>query len=439
MTAADVDCDIAIVGGGLVGAPLALALARAGFSVVLLDQSMTSAPQQDDPLEQRCTALSAGSVAWFEQQALWSAIADDACPIRSVHVSCRGRFGATRLRADEQGVAALGYVIDNRVALRQLDALLDASPVKRLPGHTMTGLDIESDRVTVQHRASDSPQGKPIQGKPIRGKPVRAKLLIGVDGVRSTVRDALGIGVREVDYEQSAILGTLALSGSHENVAYERFTDGGPLALLPRPADRVSVVECVTSEEATRLTALDGTGYRHHLQARFGHRLGRFVDCGPRTTLSLTRIEATEQIGPRSVLLGNAARLLHPVAGQGYNLALRDVAALLTRLVAGVSSGVSPGVANGVANGARIDPGSPELLHEFVRSRRVDQQRTVTLTDTLARTFRGENMLLSHARALALLGLDTVSPWRRRFASVAMGLGGEPGGSVHSGHSSSNG
>ena len=337
-------------------------------------------------------------MAWLERQGLWPALAADACPIRRVHVSHRGRFGATRMSAAEHGVDALGHVVENRAVLAALDARLGASGVQRLSARRVDEVSVTQGGVRLRHLPA-------VGGAQEEGAVLRARLVIGVDGVDSAVRAALGIASRRVDYHQSAVLGTLAVERDHEHVAYERFTDTGPLALLPRPGRVVSFVECVTHERGEEVMALDEAAALAHLQRRFGYRLGRFPALGPRTFVPLARVEARRQVAPRAVLLGNAARLLHPIAGQGYNLALRDAARLVETLVpAG-------------------DPGEAARLAAFAAARRRDQRRVVLLTDTLARTFRGENAALSQLRALALVGLDTVSPLRRRFARLAMGAG----------------
>ena len=405
-------CDIAVVGGGLVGAPLALALADSGWDVVLLERRATPSRPPAAPLDQRCTALSAGSVRWLERQGLWSALAADACPIRAVHVSHRGRFGATRLEAAEQGVDALGQTIENRTALAALEARLETGAVRRHLGVRVAHVegDAQEARLHLVPSGPDDPD-RPEAPADV----LSARLVIGVDGTESDVRAALGIGVRRVDYRQSAVLGTLALGREHEHVAHERFTENGPLALLPRPGRTASFVECVSPSAGEALATFGDEAFIDHIQSRFGYRLGRFVACGPRSVVPLERIEATRQTAGRAVLLGNAVRLLHPIAGQGYNLALRDVATLVETLAPG---------APGAAGATSSDPGEPSRLDAFAAARRGDQRRVVVLTDALARGFRGRNAALSHLRALALVGLDTVTPLRRRFARAAMGMGG---------------
>ena len=409
IVAINVQTDIVIVGAGLVGTPLSLALSRLGFSVTLIDRESTQfdvsnnteAETTSNPLHQQCTAMSLGSQRWFAAHDLWAGIASDATAIEQVHVSQRGFFGATRMSASEFGVDAVGYVVNNRNMLRSLRALLSRSDVKHLSStefHRLEpGDDNDRDIVTVQCKQGE----KTIA--------VQAKLLIAADGVTSAVRESLGIAQQHSDYSQFGILGNVELSNAHGHIAYERFTDAGPLAMLPRGSHHMSFVECVSEDDKDTLQALSDDAYCSHLQSRFGHRLGVIERVGPRFFTPLVRIEATKQIADRALLLGNAARLLHPIAGQGYNLAIRDIECLLSLL----------------ANASESDLqslGSNSLLHDFVRQRQGDQQAVVRMTDILARSFRGSASLPSHVRSLGLMGLDSFAPLRQGFARRSMGL-----------------
>lgn len=401
------DCelvDIVIAGAGLVGAPLAAVLNDAGWSVTLLDagaavnqvdnQIDNQAVSSFDALQQRCTALSLGTKHWFADQGLWHLIADDACAIEQVCVSHKGYFGATRLHAHEVYAEAVGYVVNNTFLCKSvLNSLLESS-VNHVTNARVTSVTHHDNHVQVQYGIHSA---------------INARLLIAADGVSSRVRESAGIQTRHVDYEQAAVLGTVQLEGSHDNVAYERFTSSGPLALLPRTGPYMSFVDCINPCEQSQVEQLDDVAYLARLQSRFGYRLGRFAAVGQRLVTPLVRIEATEQIAHRTVLLGNAMRLLHPVGGQGYNLAMRDVAELVSLLV---------------ESGLAADPGSSQMLTRFVERRAKDQKRVVQFSDALARGFRGKATLPAHIRSLGLLGLDTVSPLRREFAQRTMGLRG---------------
>ncbi len=397
------EVDIAVVGCGMVGTPLALALADQGWRVAVIDRSPPPALPVDD-LDQRCTALSAITVDEFRRRGLWNALADDACAIEHVHVSQRGYFGATRMSARELALPSLGQVVENRRVIGSLQARLTAGHVDLWQPATPESLQTTPTGITLQVRHEGEVHA------------VSARLLIAVDGVGSAVRDWLGIGTRQVDYDQSAVLGCAAIERPHAHVAHERFTADGPLAMLPRPGRVVSFVHCIAPSDAIRVRAADEASYRAELQTAFGLRLGRLQALGPRTVVPLLRIEAHRQIGERVLLLGNAARLLHPIAGQGYNLAMRDAAALLDLLG-------STDDRSGIRDQQRVDdPGSGALLTRYIERRRPDQQRIVRLTDALARGFRGHQSWLAHLRGLGLNGLDTVAPLRRAFARTSMGL-----------------
>lgn len=385
--------DIAVVGAGIVGTPLARALDAQGWSVALLDAgNNTNTTTQPEPpeLSQRCTAINLGTKRWFEAQGLWPAIAEDACPIKSVHVSHKGYFGSTRLNATDLDAEAVGFVLNNDVLNCTLRQDISTTGVHYMSGASVQSVSTDGAAVTI--KAAD------LQ--------VQAKLLLAADGVSSVVRDSAGIETRQVDYEQMAILSMLRLSQPHQHIAYERFTSSGPLALLPRPGPYMSVVDCIEPDERDAIGAMSDAQYQQRLQQRFGYRLGRFDAVGPRFFTPLVRIEATRQVADRTVLLGNAMRLLHPVGGQGYNLAMRDVAQLCTQLHEHRSD----------------DPGSAGMLDAFQHSRQSDQRQVVRFTDLLARGFRGQASLPGHLRAVGLISLDTVSPLRRQFARQTMGI-----------------
>lgn len=423
------DADIVIVGASLVGAPLACVLASQGWRVVLLDASKdasATAPltiagtnaavssgsaEQDEQfaLRQRCTALSLGTKRWFERHGLWSAVAPDAAPIQQVAVSHKGYFGATRLHAHELNEQAVGYVVNNEYLASAILTHLADTSVDHRRGARVVSVTHHEDHVQV-HVAD--------------GDPVRARLLIAADGVGSVVRESAGIGTTQVDYQQAAVLSMVRLAEPHKNVAYERFTATGPLALLPRTGPYMSVVDCIDPSEQDEVGQLDEDGYLARLQSRFGYRLGRFEAVGPRLIVPLVRIEASCQTAARTVLLGNAMRLLHPVGGQGYNLAMRDVEQLTNLLHTQRSTAVDAETAPDVNPESSVlpDPGDARLLTDFVAARRSDQRQIVRFTDTLARGFRGHAALPGHLRSAALLGLDVVGPLRQSFARRTMGL-----------------
>ena len=385
----DITVDVTVIGAGLVGKPLALALSRLGFRVVLVDRrGSDDASPATDRLDQRCTALSAGTVDWLSEHDLWFPEQADAHAIRQVHVSQRGYFGSTRIDAADIEREALGWTIENRRFSASMNAPLEASDVRVLLDRHVQSVSQDDASVTLELAVSHTTDV---------AERVNTRLLVLADGVRSATASLLGIGSTETPHHQWASLTTVRVDQDHLGVARERFTDSGPLALLPRPGRVLSVVACHDESQKQDIESLDDAGFRAWLAARLPSRCGRPLELGPRTLLPLSRVEADTQWLGRSVLIGNAARLLHPVAGQGYNLALRDVAGLADAL-----SSVP-------------DPGDPSVLETWVSERRKDQRSTVTLTDGLARLFRGRSRLLGHARAGGLLALDLVSAARREF------------------------
>lgn len=390
--------DILIVGAGFAGLPIALACAKAGWQVTLVDPKTTIDAASADPLDQQCTAISSASEGLLTRWGVWDAIQANAQPIRQVHISQKGYLGSVHLDADDLAVSTLGHVIENRHWIAALSAKVQASPsIQWLRGESVIRIsEVNDDALEVEFTS---------------GKALHTHLLLATDGINSQVRTLMGGTDTQKDFEQHALMSTLRFSKPHEDIAYERFTASGPLALLPRPDNHMSLVWCLPTTDATFWADANEEAVIGRLQELVGYKLGRIQAIGPKVLLPLARREAVQQAFNRTLLLGNAARLLHPVAGQGFNLVLRDVACLLD-LIGLQNDGVAP------------DPGRPFVLEEFVALRRQDQQRVVTLTDSLAKGFLGEASLPAHIRGLGLLGLDAVGPLRRLFARNTMGYTG---------------
>lgn len=394
------DYDIVIVGGGMTGATLACSLAASDHSVALLEANPFGALDQPS-YDNRSVALAFGSRRILEGLGLWSAIAPAATSIKAIHVSERGRFGATRLDHRQEGVEALGYVVPNRDIGRAVYARLDAEHnIDVLVPSRFQDLVIDASHATITMTQKEGADAVPRQ--------VRCRLLIAADGAGSEVRRRLGIGVTRTDYAQTAIIANVTPSRHHAHTAFERFTDTGPLALLPMTEGRCSMVWTLNSEGAENAMRLGDSEFLENLQARFGYRLGHFTKIGARRAYPLSMSNARELVKPRAVVIGNAAHALHPVAGQGFNLALRDVAQLAELLCA-------PNLG---------DPGDRALLRRYANLRRTDLRRTALFTDALARLFTNPLAPLAQARACALVTLDLVAPLRHLLARRAMGLSG---------------
>ncbi|OCR26490.1 2-octaprenyl-6-methoxyphenyl hydroxylase [Pseudomonas syringae] len=386
--------NLAIVGGGLVGASLALSLqagAKArGWKIVLIEPFAPGDTYQPS-YDARSSALSFGARQIYERLGLWQDIARRAEPIRQILVSDRGRFGAARLSAIEEGVPALGYVAENAWLGQCLWRGLDQDVVSwRVPAEVkhMQAL-ADGYRLTLDDETE-----------------LECDLAVLADGGRSSLREQLGIGVRQRPYNQSALIANITPSEAHCGQAFERFTDEGPMALLPLPENRCALVWTRTGKDVERLAALDDRAFLSELQNVFGYRLGTLRQVGARHVYPLNLIESEEQVRSHLVVLGNAAHSLHPIAGQGFNLSLRDAHALAEALLA--SDKV---------------PGDLPTLLAYRERQRLDQQLTVGFSDQVTRLFGSTQPLVATGRNLGLLGLDLLPGAKRWFARQAMGLG----------------
>lgn len=399
-TFTDNDYDIVIAGGGMIGVSLALALAPLGLRIAVVEAVARSADLQPS-FDDRSTALSRSSQRMFEALGLWPSIKAASTPISHIHVSDRGRFGFSHIDAAEQKVEALGYVVINRVLGRVLDsALRTAATVEMLCPARICEVTMGDDRVSV---SAETANGTLQLG---------CRLLVAADGARSSVREMLGIGARHTDYGQHAVIGNLQPEKPHRNHAYERFTDDGPIAVLPTTDERVTFVWTLRPDEADRAMSLSDAEFTSRLQDAFGFRLGRFSKIGVRARYPLVLSQANSLVAARGVLVGNAAHGLHPVAAQGFNLGLRDVASLADCIADALVAGGN-------------DPGSAAILERYADWRRTDQQKLVYFTDGLVRLFGSRRRSLRVLRDAGMLAFDLMPGVRGLFARHTMGLAGE--------------
>jgi 2-octaprenyl-6-methoxyphenol hydroxylase len=403
--------DIVIIGGGMVGASLAAALLPIAKELNLQIAVIESMAMPSDDLtcyqpsyDARATALSYGTRKLYEQMSVWSAIAEHSTPIQHIHVSDKGHFGATRLHAEEEHVPALGYVVENhwlgRVLLNHIQTHPDADQLTYCcPAEVMNVMPVqEGMQLDIQR------DGELFQ--------VSADLVVMADGGRSALREKMGISYQQVTYEQHAVVANISPDRPHCNIAYERFTDSGPLALLPLQDQdnmaRCGLVWTVPDAELDAVMSLDDAAFMAQVQERFGYRAGRFIHAGERFSYPLKLVLADEQVRPGLAVLGNAAHALHPIAGQGYNLALRGVVDLAQHIID--------------ARRAAVSVGELEMLQAYHQSRVADQRRTIGLSDQTMKLFSNRNPLLALGRDLGLQLMDICPPAKTVFARAAMGL-----------------
>ena len=396
--------DIIIIGGGLAGASLACTLSginketSAPFKIAVVEaytQNTDSHPSYDD----RTVAISYGSRTIFDSMGLWSSLASHAESIDTIHISDRGHFGVTRLTKEQEDVEALGYVLENRRLGQQLYETINSSSCITLfcPAELIS-LQQDDKQVSVEIMAD---------GKEQR---LNGQLLVAADGNNSQVVKLLNIGSSRKSYEQVALITNVTPGKRHNNVAYERFTDTGPLAFLPMQDNRCSVVWTLTPDQAESLHALDEESFLAQLQERFGFRLGQFKKVGSRHIYPLFLQSATQMAQGRIAIIGNAAHSVHPVAGQGFNLALRDIS-LLSELIAD-------------AHRTGADIGQSAMLQRYAQLREDDVNRVYRFTDALVKTFSNAIAPLAHFRSLSLLLVDLVPDIKHQLANQSMGLSG---------------
>ena len=397
--------EVIIVGGGMVGLSLSLMLAKQNIAVKLLEA--IKYPNYDDAnlapyhssFDARNSALSRRSVQIYQELGLWDSLQEHATPILQVHITEQGSFGKARLKAEQEKVESFGQVIENawlgRVLLTQVQKeknieLIDGVKVTSLT-QTENEANIEAER-----------DGEKLS--------LNAKLVIAADGRDSFCRKALGVGASVHDYDQVAIVTTVQTSKPHDHVGFERFSHLGPLALLPLPGEyRRSVVWPV--KKGTEDEWLGDENDQHFLEAlqeTYGDRAGKFEKTGKRFCFPLSQVLAEKQAVGRVVLMGNAAHTIHPVAGQGFNLCMRDAYVLVRYLTEQLAKSE--------------DIGEPSMLLDYEKSRLTDQQRVIKFCDSVVRGFSNQNPILKLIRNTGLLAFDLIPGIKPLVANYAMGL-----------------
>ena len=397
--------EVIIVGGGMVGLSLALMLAKANIGVKLLEA--IKYPNYDDAnlapyhssFDARNSALSRRSVQIYQELGLWDALQEHATPILEVHITEQGSFGKARLRAEQEKVESFGQVIENAWLGRVLLTQVQKEPlIELIDGVQVTALTQNADEATIE---ADRGNEKLV---------LNAKLVIAADGRDSFCRKALGIGASVHDYDQVAIVTTVQTSKPHDHVGFERFSHLGPLALLPLPGEyRRSVVWPVKKgTEDEWLGEENDQHFLNALQETYGDRAGQFQKTGQRFCFPLSQVLAEKQAVGRVVLMGNAAHTIHPVAGQGFNLCMRDAYVLVRYLTEQLEKSA--------------DLGEASMLLEYEQARLKDQQRVIKFCDSVVRGFSNQNPILKLIRNTGLLAFEVIPGIKPLVANYAMGL-----------------
>jgi 2-octaprenyl-6-methoxyphenol hydroxylase len=389
--------DVAIVGGGMVGATLAVALAPLHLRVALIEAVPHNAASQPS-FDERTTALSNGSRRILETIGVWPAVNAQATPIAKIHVSDRGRFGFARIDASEQGLPAMGYVLPNRALGSALWSLLPSPGIKIFCPAQVSGLAANEEAVKIEIAEA----GATIA--------IDAKLIVAADGAQSVVRSAFGVAAEVRDYNQTAVITTVLPQRFHDNVAYERFTPEGPLALLPLDGGRCTLVLTLAKDAAQSALAWSDQEFLAEVQRRFGFRLGRFLKVGRRVPYPLSLTQSDRTSAPRCGNQGQPAPGQHPVAGMGFNLGLRDAACLAELIAENLASDA--------------DPGSAKLLSEYDAWRRADRGGVIAFTDGLVRLFSNPLSGVARLRNLGLLAFDLLPPAKSALSRLSTGGGG---------------
>jgi len=392
--------DIAIVGGGLVGASLACALAPLGIKIALLEAVALRAagqPSYDD----RTLALSASSCKILQGLGIWPALAGNATPIREIQVREYQSPGRVIMDPSELGLDRFGHVVEARVfgaavmeQASRIETLDFLCPV------AVTGISMESAGARIEYSSDED------------NHQIEAALLVGADGANSFVRESLGIEAERYDYHQTAVICNITPEQDHRGRAFECFTPTGPFAVMPHVEGRCGLIWCVSTDQADEIMALPDSVFLRRSQQRFGNHLGRFLKVGKRSSYPLRLVRAREDVRPGAVILGNAAHAIHPVGAQGFNLGLRDVAVLAELLW------------NESKNGAGADFGSLDLLNRYSSWRKQDQDETIAYSDGLARFFSNPSRLAAGVRTAGLLAHAFIPSLRRQLAIRSMGFRG---------------
>jgi 2-octaprenyl-6-methoxyphenol hydroxylase len=393
--------DMVIVGGGLVGVSLAICLRTTALRIALVESIAWSQDHHSPSYDDKIIALSYSSQRILSGMGIWEQIVPHTIPIQQIHVSDQGHFGFTRLNRQLLGLPALGYVISARKLGEILQPLLASVPT----------IDIFAPARFVQLQQQETTVTTQIVLNQTLHN-LTASLVIAADGGHSALCQQAAMVTEQRDYGQTALIANVTLAQSHQYTAYERFTPAGPLALLPLKDHDCALIWTVQQADVNRMMALTDSEFLTQLQREFGWRLGQFLRVGTRQVYPLRLIRTRPNPQSRVIAIGNAAHTLHPIAGQGLNLGLRDMAHLAEFLID--------------TNQLGIDIGSPDRLDCYLKKQQPDAERIINITDGLVQTFSNNRFPLTLMRNLGLLSVDILPPLKKYFIRQMTGLNGHP-------------
>lgn len=410
--------DVIISGGGLSGSLMALSLADLKkpdgsllsiaivetTNVAVSSATNTENNQLDTLFDDRVLALSHGSAAYLNKMGVWQHVLKDACAIEKIDISDRGHYGKARIEAQDYGVSALGHVIDMALlGQAQLTELANKSNVYWFSPDKIVDINWRPNQIDTVEVKLGSGQGLTTQ------------LLLGCDGANSPCRQLAGINTSKSDYQQVALIANVATKKPHNNKAYERFTEYGPLAMLPLSTlradsngeNRCALVWTMTPEQSVAIMALNNEDFSQQLELAFGSWLGAISYVGKRDVYPLVLVQAAQQTYHRMALIGNASHTIHPIAGQGFNLGLRDVQQMAKQIEQALVN--------------ENDIGSFALLNEYGQKRQQDQNQVINLTDSLVTLFANDFPPLVAGRNIGLKVMNYVTPLKKALVTKLMG------------------
>jgi len=393
-----IKCDVVISGGGPVGLMLALGLAQQAFQVVLAEAFLPTADAPNS-FDGRVLALSHGSMLVLRKLNIWNDLVEHVTEIHHVHVSQKGYLGLTKLHAEEVDVPALGYSIQSSDLGKVLWQHVQKNQQIQVlcPARLIT---FEKHNSVIQAEISVDSEST---GIPVRSYQVEAKLIVGADGTDSQVRKILGLPIEEKSYQAFGVITQIETEMHPQGWSFERFTEKGPVALLPMKGHFHKAVMVCPEDEVESVKALNDAEYIALFTSKMGERLGRFIHVSPRVIYPLKESYVPQMCKGRALLMGNASHTQHPVAAQGLNLGIRDIEVFLEM------------------TSLTDDIGMPEFLEEYALARKPDHEKVMGMTDGLIDIFQHQSPIVGHLRGVGLMAMQAIPTLKRRFSRFAMG------------------